>query len=224
MLIEEAKWLSDVMSRMDPSQTYPLLNIGSSTENFRKVVQPWIDRYLFAPARKKGMTVVHSDIKKAEGVDLVGDLTDGEFRQRVKGMEFKSVLCANLLEHVTNKEEICAALEAIVRPGGYIFLTCPYKFPYHPDPIDTQYRPTPEELAQLFPHSRVRQADILNCGTHLKRLIEKPSSLALTFLWLFLPFYKPAIWWQHVRLLGWIFKTFKVSCVVLEKQRPNESL
>jgi SAM-dependent methyltransferase len=224
MLLEEAKWLSDVMSRMEPSRIYPLLNIGSSTDQFRKVTQPWIDHYLFLPARKKGLVVVHSDIKEADGVDLVGDLTDKSFLQRLMGMKFKSILCANLLEHVTNKEEICTAIETIVEPGGYIFVTCPYSYPYHPDPIDTGYRPTPEELAQLFPHSCLKQAEILNCGSHLKRLIERPSLLAFTLLRLFMPFYKPRNWWQHVRLQSWIVKTFKVSCVLLEKQRPKVSV
>lgn len=219
MLIEEAKWLSNVISKMEPSKIYPLLNIGSSTEKFRKVTQPWIDQYLFAPAKEKGLLVVHSDIKNAEGVDIVGDLTDKVFLQKLKNMEFKSILCANLLEHVTNKEEICAAIEAIVRPGGYIFVTCPYHYPYHPDPIDTQYRPKPEELAQLFPGSRVKQAEILNCGLYLMRLIKNPSLLVFSLARLCMPFYKPGMWWQHVRLQGWIFKSFAVSCVVLEKQR-----
>lgn len=218
MLIEEAKWLSDAMSRMEPSRIYPLLNIGSSTGQFRKVTQPWIDRYLFLPAREKGLAVAHSDIKEAEGVDLVGDLTDKTFLQRLMGMEFKSILCANLLEHVTNKEEICAAIENIAGPGGHIFVTCPYKYPYHPDPIDTEYRPTPEELAQLFPRSKVKHAEILSCGTYLTRLLDKPSLLAITFVRILTPLYKPRMWWRHMCLLGWIFRTFKVSCIVLERQ------
>ena len=34
--------------------------------------------------------------------------------------------------------------------GGLFFVTVPYSYHYHADPIDTMYRPSPEELASLF--------------------------------------------------------------------------
>src|SRR5438876_7978807 len=149
MLIEEAQWLCSKLDALDPDRVFPMCNIGSSTEHFRRVEQPYIDKYLFEPARARNLKVVHVDTKAAAGIDLVGDLTDPNFLRRVTTLNIKSVMCCNLLEHVTNRQIICDAMRSMVRPGGYLFLTVPYRFPYHEDPIDTMFRPTIDELARL---------------------------------------------------------------------------
>ena len=53
----------------------PLLNLGSSTGHFRRVTKPHIEALLFAPLRRAGVEVVHCDIKRDEGVDLVADVS-----------------------------------------------------------------------------------------------------------------------------------------------------
>lgn len=217
VLKQEAIWLGRVLGEMADDRLYPMLNIGSSTEEFRRSVQPWIDDYVFTPPRTRGLPVVHSDIKAAPGVDLVGNLRDPVFLAQLKTMRFKSVLCSNLLEHVENREEICLALQSVVDPGGYIIVTCPHRYPYHPDPIDTGYRPTPKELSSLFTACRPTKATIVDCGTHFSRLIANRRSLLKTIARLCLPFYKPVDWWSLLRTQTWMFRTFRVSCVVLER-------
>ncbi len=154
MLIREAQWVAKQLATWD-SHAFPLLNVGSHTANFREREQPWIDRYLFAPLRQRGCPVVHSDLQDGEGIDLVGDLTLPEFLQELRARKFGSVICTNLLEHVPNRDEIARSLVEAVKPGGRLLVTCPQQFPYHPDPIDTLYRPTPDDLASLFPGTRV---------------------------------------------------------------------
>ena len=67
---------TDRLAELDPAQRSPLVNVGSSTGEFREVRQPHIDRIVFAPLRAAGVEVVHADVKAAPGVDLVGDLTE----------------------------------------------------------------------------------------------------------------------------------------------------
>lgn len=76
MLFDEARWFGQRIAEMEPGDIFPMLNVGSSTEEFRTKKQPWIDQFIFKPIREKGYKVVHTDIKKDVGVDLVGDLTD----------------------------------------------------------------------------------------------------------------------------------------------------
>jgi hypothetical protein len=64
MLHEEARWWRCVIDRIGPSSLYPMLNVGSSTEHFRTVAQPYIDRHLFRSAREAGQTVIHLDTKE----------------------------------------------------------------------------------------------------------------------------------------------------------------
>lgn len=217
MLQKEARWLGETIYRYDPSMLFPMLNFGSSTEEFRTRTQPWIDRFVFAPARKKRLKVVHMDMKAAPGVDIVGDLFDAETTAHLAAMRFKSILCSNLLEHVEDRGRISKLLESLVSPSGYIIVSCPYRYPYHPDPIDTGYRPTPEEIASLFKQSRLVSAHVIDCGIYLGRLVRDPLLLTKLFVRLLIPFYKPAMWWETLRLQAWLFRKLRVSCAVLQK-------
>ena len=164
MLEAEAKWFGTRLLELADPAVFPMLNIGSHTEQFRTISQPWIDRFIFAPARARGV-VKHTDIRLAPGVDIVGDLTDPAFVQDLRGMNFKSVFFSNVLEHIEAREELARTVTAVVPSGGYLFVSVPYRFPYHPDPIDTMFRPTPEEVASLFPGTRTQSAEIVASGT-----------------------------------------------------------
>lgn len=220
MLIEEAKWFSKKISSLDPLTLYPILNIGSSTETFRKTIQPWIYEYIFKPAEGKG-DILCLDIKRAPGVDVVGDLSECSFLEKISKMKFKSVLCSNLLEHVTNKDEICQAIVSLIPNGGYIFVSCPYEYPFHPDPIDTLFRPNVKELANLFPNTHIISGDIVVCRNYLGYITHSPSGSPIIFaksiVRLFLPFYKPKEWRAAVYRLPWLLRNFSATCIVLSK-------
>ncbi len=219
MLIEEARWLGDQLQRLDPDRVYPLLDVGSSTAKFRSLEQPWIDRSIFAPARAAKRTVMHLDAKAAPGVDIVGDLADPATVAALTRQAFKSVMCSNLLEHVADRHSIASTLLALVPGGGYLFVSCPYRYPFHPDPIDTRFRPTPQQLAELFPGTRIVAQAVVRDGTYLDHLRSSPRDSIRLLARLLLPFYKPANWrraWTHVsNHLPWAFRRFEATCVVL---------
>ncbi|MFO1449151.1 MAG: hypothetical protein U1F61_13440 [Opitutaceae bacterium] len=217
MMIQEAQWFAEQLARLNPNVIFPMCNIGSSTGAFRKVEQPWIDGLIFAPLVQEGRIVRHLDIKQAEGVDIVGDFEDPVFLDRLRGMEFKSVFCSNLLEHVTQRHEICRTMLSIVPSGGWLFLSVPCQYPYHPDPVDTGFRPTPQELAALFPGTNVVASDIVGGETLLQRRRGSPATLAFTLLRVFFPFYKPVSWWRNRGYIPWLFRPLQASCVVLQK-------
>lgn len=217
MMIQEARWFAEQLARLNPTLIFPMCNVGSSTGAFRTVEQPWIDSLIFAPLVQRGGAVSHLDIKEASGVDIVGDFEDPVFLQRLKKMEFRSVFCSNLLEHVAQRQEICRTMLSIVPSGGWLFLSVPYRYPYHPDPVDTGFRPTPEELAALFPGTRMVEFAIVGGETILERRRGSPSTLVFTLLRVFFPFYKPVSWWRNRGYIPWWFRHLKASCVVLQK-------
>jgi SAM-dependent methyltransferase len=173
MLLREAQWLARRIEELGGARLYPMVNLGSQTEEFRVRTQPWIDQYLFAPARRHNRKVVHVDLQDAPGVDLVGDLTEPVFLRRLAELQIQSVLCNNLLEHVTNRERIAAAIVELLPPGGHVFLTVPLRFPYHPNPIDTMYRPRLHELLELFPGMHIVAGSELACGTILHYVLAR---------------------------------------------------
>ncbi|MFN5956088.1 MAG: methyltransferase type 11 [Dolichospermum sp.] len=218
MFREEAKWLANIIYSLNPNSVFPMLNIGSSNKKFREQEQPWIDELLFKPARSKGYSVIHTDIKNDIGVDLVGDLCNVDFLKQLSDMNIQSVICSNLLEHINNREEISKIISSIVPKNGYLFVTVPYQYPYHCDPIDTMFRPNIQELSSLFPDFKIVNGEILPGGYLVQSTTTTPILYTLAMLIrLMLPIYQPLRWVDSLKYALWLFKDISVSCVVLEK-------
>lgn len=218
MFKEEAKWLANIIYSLNPNSVFPMLNIGSSNKKFREQEQPWIDELLFKPARTKGYSVIHTDIKNDIGVDIVGDLCSLDFLKKLSEMNIQSVICSNLLEHINNREEISKIISSIVPKNGYLFVTVPYKYPYHCDPIDTMFRPNIQELSSLFPDFKIVNGEILPGGYLVKSTTTTPILYTLAMLIrLMLPIYQPLRWFDSLKYALWLFKDISVSCVVLKK-------
>jgi SAM-dependent methyltransferase len=227
MLPREARWFASQAARLGDA-IFPALNVGSHTAEFRSKTQPWIDQFVFGPFAARGREVVHTDIQAAPGVDLVGDLTDPAFQEELRKRKFRSAFCNNLLEHVENPECICRAVAAAVEPGGYLFLSVPHKFPYHADPIDTMFRPSPEELAALFPGTEIVAGEALRCGnltTYAAMRLVRNSGAMLRTLGERLrgrsgadrakPHQSNARSGSALRFLPWLVRPFVITCLVL---------
>ena len=75
-MYDESVWIGTALLNLNKNNTLsPLLNVGSSTKQFREVEQKCIHENIFAPLEKGGVVVHHLDMKKEDGVDIVGDLT-----------------------------------------------------------------------------------------------------------------------------------------------------
>ncbi len=102
--------------------------------------------------------------------------------------------------------------------GGLVFVTVPFSYPHHADPIDTMYRPSPEEIAQLFAGARLREAHILDVGLSYRDQVRARPWLLLRHLArLPLPFLSPVRWRRSMAKLYWLAAPYRISCAVLEK-------
>jgi hypothetical protein len=205
----------------------PLLNLGSSTRAFREQAKPHIERELFAPLRPAGVTVLHSDLKQADGVDLAGDIMDPAVRADLKGRGFRALLIANMLEHVRDRAAVTAACEEIVGPGGLILATVPSSFPYHADPIDTGYRPTPAELAAAFAGSEPVLTEDVRGRTYKEDIAARGSSvwreLGRTFGFGLISFARPKSFRSRLSRWRWYRRPYAVS-LALVRVRPGPVL
>ena len=143
-----------------------MLDLGSGNRHAREARQPHIERELLAPLREAGIAIFHADLQAGEGVDLAGNILDPAVRAALKAEAFSLVLVANMLEHVDDRPAVIAACEDIAGPGGLILASVPMSYPYHADPIDTGYRPSPVELAAAFPHGQVLLAETIAGPTY----------------------------------------------------------
>jgi hypothetical protein len=217
MFEAEAARLCEIL--LGAGEVSPLLNLGSSTREFRKVAKPHIDARLFAPLREAGVDVVHCDLKAGEGIDVSGDILDAAVRGALKAMGFKCLLVSNLLEHVRDRAAVAAACEEIVGPGGLILATAPSSFPYHADPIDTGYRPSPAELAGAFTRSRVLIAEELVGQSYGEQMRARGAAawqeMARTFLWSLIFFARPRSARARLDRWRWYKRRYRVSIVLL---------
>ncbi|MCK4790938.1 MAG: hypothetical protein KAV87_44795 [Desulfobacteraceae bacterium] len=215
----EAEWIADkILSLPLLTERVRVLNVGSSTSKFRIHHQPHIDSFIFKPLREKGIEVVHQDIKEADGVDMVGDLTDSRFLSRLKDLECNLVLCNNLLEHLTDREPFLTSLRTLVPPGGYMVVTGPYEYPKHMDPIDTMYRPSINDLVALFPNMQLLDSVVIDVGTVWRSFSKRPMALIKLLLRVAIPFWRHQGWITAVSKLLWLFRKRTVACILLRNQ------
>lgn len=150
MFREESLWIKNAIQKLKPAIGHnEVANIGSSTDHFRRVIQPHIHSNIIDTLLGWGWRVTNIDMKKEAGVDLVADVTRVDFAEPLKD-RFALAICTNLLEHVEDIALVTKNLVAITRSGGHLLITVPYKYKLHFDPIDNGFRPTPQQIVDLF--------------------------------------------------------------------------
>jgi len=77
---------------------------------------------------------------------------------------FNTVIMVSVMEHVKNPFEISDCIYKILKPGGLLFNSTPFIFPYHPSPEDN-YRFSPQGLKYVHESS---DFEILEGDFHLK--------------------------------------------------------
>lgn len=211
-----AQWVRDLHL---PGGTI-CLNIGSSTRQFREQQQPHIAERFIAPLEAQGIRFVHCDMKRADGVDEVGDILDRDFRAGLRRYRASLLVCSNLLEHLAEPAPFAKACAELVTDGGHGLFSVPLSYPYHPDPIDTMLRLTPAELAAMLPDwTPVRSEeieagnywrDLKEAGSPAVRVVRQAARLAV-------PFYRPDQWRANASRLRWLLRPYRVSMVLLRK-------
>jgi hypothetical protein len=218
MFEAEARWLHYALDAFPPERLSPLLNLGSSSLEVREAVQPWIDDQVFLPLRARNVEVVHVDMRALPGVDVKADLTDPADVRRLSALRPRALLCCNLLEHVIKPDRLARHCLDLVAAGGLLFVTVPFSYPCHRDPIDTMYRPTPSELAELLGGARLLDSAILGTGLSYRDAVRERPWLLLRHVWrLPIPFLSFEKWRRSMTRLYWLAAEYRITCAVFEK-------
>ena len=67
MFVEESLWIKAVLSNLDLLTESTVLDVGSSTAQFRQVDQPHIESNVFYPLHQRGCQIYHLDSKQGNG-------------------------------------------------------------------------------------------------------------------------------------------------------------
>ena len=219
VFLREAMWIETILSRLPAEELRPVVDIGSSDLEFRTVRKPWIEKHIFTPLKRRGISVVFCDIKKIPGIDIAVDLMTDEGLARLQTIRPGTVLCCNVLEHVPDPLAFAARLSKLLQSKGRLILTVPYHYPMHNDPIDTLFRPNDQELAGLFPEFTIEYATILTTGSYREEFARRPLILFLRHISrLPMPFLGWAKWKRSVGKLRYLIQPYQVTCVALIKR------
>jgi len=150
MFVEEAEWINARLAGLPLRAGARVLDIGSSTLEYRTVHQPHITELVHRPLLERGCLLTCGDIKEGEGVDLVIDLSRGDLPASAFADPYDLVICSNILEHIVDRDTFIGNVLRFCAMPGYLICTVPYAFPYHADPIDTMYRPDTDELIRFI--------------------------------------------------------------------------
>ena len=193
MLFAESREIFKMLLRNKLTQVDLILNLGSSTNYFRAVDQPYINQEIFDKLDE--VKIIHSDIKKDLGVDLVGDIMDDSFKKLILDLNPKVIICSNLLEHVINLKGFSEAIIEILPVNSFLLITTPKDYPYHPDPIDTMFRPSIEDLKDLFPELKLVDSTYVDCGVFYNAcestVRQRIRNHVKAIIRILMPFYKP---------------------------------
>lgn len=225
---EEAQKLAKIILnfRGQAVQNLKILNIGSSTAHFREVIQPHVKTMFIDPCENAGCIFINHDIKHDIGVDIEGDLLDPRVVNVLKKLECDIVVASNILEHIERAkfDDFIVALKKIVAKGRVVIITVPFSYPIHYDPIDTYFRPSPDDLASFFRGFCVLDRGVLFSGPYWNDFVGMPIREQMrTLARLMLPFYKPKSWISVAHRFLWLFRKYKITFVVLRNESAGRT-
>ncbi len=106
--------------------------------------------------RRLGPEVKNVDKFQYEGVDILSDIED---MQPFGDASVARIVCDNVLEHLPHPYKAVSELKRILKPGGFLYISTPFYYPFHPSPSDFT-RWTKEGLLQLFEEFEVMEVGV----------------------------------------------------------------
>jgi hypothetical protein len=223
VLRNEAKWIRESLNSLDPREISPMVNVGSSTEYFRSVLAPVVNEEIFKPLSARGVSVVHTDLKPDLGVDVAGDIFADTTIAKLRALCPRSALCSNMMEHVSDPQRLVSQLTKLIPERGYLLVTVPRSFPYHPDPIDVLYRPSPSDLGKLFVGWDLLKAEVVTNPGFGATMVNDPVRFLKSAACSLIPIPDVGRWLSSCHRWLWLFRPYLVTCAILRRQ-PKEQV
>jgi hypothetical protein len=123
-----------------------------------------------------------------------------------------------MYEHVVDRDELTRRILKMIPEGGMFFITVPSSYHQHNDPIDTMFRPSPDELAAMFQGQEIVDKQELIGETYWVHIKKRPVTLFFRhFLRFWFPFLGWRQWKRSMRKLYWLFNHYKVAAIAGRK-------
>jgi hypothetical protein len=206
------------INNQSPIKTF--INLGCGDIEQLQHSKPWINDNVIHPLNIRNIKIINLDIFKYDSVDYVADLSHKTSLEFIKKTEApRLLLLGNVLEHVPSnlRTKILNNIFSSMANGDKLIISVPNDYPYHADPIDTLYRPSPDQIKTLLPLDW-DVCQILECGSYYdefkKMVFLKKIRKILKPFWIF---QSPKKWLESHRLL-FLFKKYKILVLLGTKK------
>ena len=108
-----------------------LHNIRGELLDYGCGTAPYLEKY-----RSQVTGVTFSDIVRRIDADLNFIFSDGNAKLPFGDEIFDTILCSEVLEHLSNPGALFSEFQRILKPGGRIILSTPFMYPLHETPKD----------------------------------------------------------------------------------------
>lgn len=223
----EAAWIGGYLAAQSAAAIDPVVELGSSTERHRRIVQPHIHANIHGKLAARGVRIVTCDMRQGEGIDICGDIADPAVQRRIAACGGKMLLCCNILEHVADREGFARLCASLIGAGGRILVSVPCDYPYHPDPLDTGFRPDVAEIAALFSDFDLVEGARCTDITYAQDMVLRHGRLKGVLLIVndvLKSLYFDGGWWRTLGRLHrfkWLFHPYGYTIAVLQKRATN---
>ena len=194
MRIEESLKIKSIIrdSQIKNGNYKTIINLGcGDIKNFLKS-KPYVKKNVFDPLKKQGAVIINVDSYHYPNIDFVLDLTkliNFDFLKKTKSPRL--YILANVLEHIPSEKRLVAIKNIYnnMKKNDSIIITVPHQYPYHPCPIDTLYRPLPNDIKKLLPFINWKSLFLVNSGSYKdefkKMYLLKKIGKLLKLFWIF---------------------------------------
>ena len=222
MRIEEANIIRQILDRITGYRDCTVVDVGSSVDSVLNRPGTFVAaNEIRRVAAKENVNWLRCDIKNGQGIDIVGDFYHESVVQQVRVRQPLAVLCANVLEHVSDVQGFADNLQRSIASGSFLVISVPKSYPFHNDPIDNLFRPDPDELGELFSSCDLVEQwtcssgsfgnEVLNGTRGIKSLISEMLNIIRIIRlkgWRFL----------KMSRFFWLLRNYEVTIVLLRKR------
>lgn len=157
MFYKECAWVQHGLDSLPVNSGSSLLDVGSSSGLYRISKQPYLGQLHAWMQSSKHLNVATLDTDPQAYPTYTMDIS----AQNVSDIgTFDIVLACNILEHIKHVNLKSAISNITAMTKQYLIVTAPLFYTWHFQPIDNGWRPTAQELTDVFKKNfRVMKAE-----------------------------------------------------------------
>jgi len=162
-----------------------LIDVGCGDAPYRRIIEPNLECYHTLDVEKR-----------TSKLDFISDILD---MNAVSDCQYDTVLCLEVLEHVSDPFKAMKEISRILKPGGKLILSVPHISRIHEAPHD-YFRFTNYGIEKLLEHSNMKLCEVKCRGGLLSFIDHQISSLFVCFFW-GIPLIKWIVFWLNKWIL-----------------------